>query len=65
MKECEIDGLDDDDEDSDYEYMGGDMSLYESKLDEFDELQHLKSILITLEGNNGQLYQRLISGFAD
>ena len=65
MDDLAIDDDDEDDDDSDYEYMGGDMSLYESKLDEFDELQHLKRILITLEGNNSQLYKRLLSGFSD
>lgn len=44
MKEFAIDddGSDDDGDDSDYEYNGGDMSLYESQLDNVDEIQYLK-----------------------
>lgn len=52
MKDLAVDGYDDEDDDSEFEYMGGDMSLYESKLDEFDELQHLKKSLFGLEQAN-------------
>lgn len=65
MKEVAIDDFEDDDADSDYEYMGGDMSLYESRIEEFDELQNLKNVLVSLEGSNGAVYQRIVSGIAD
>ena len=40
---------DDDDSDSDYEYTGGDLALYDSALEEVDELLFIKE---TLEGLN-------------
>jgi hypothetical protein len=46
MKEFAIDGSDDEeDDDSEYEYQGGDMGLYDSILDEKDEITYLKGIL--------------------
>lgn len=65
MKECALDDYGDDDDDSEYEYMGGDMSLYESKLDEHDEIHHLQKGLMNLDGGNNVLYQRLLSGITD
>ena len=35
----------DDDTDSDYEYTGGDLALYDSALDDIDELGHVKQLL--------------------
>ena len=39
---------DDDDDDSDYEYNAGDMSLYDSRIDDIDELTTLKSTLTNI-----------------
>ena len=48
----ELDDEDDDDEnDSDYEFNCGDMQLYDSALDEIDELLYLKQ---TVEGMHSQ-----------
>ena len=45
MKEVTLDGglddYDDEDDDSDYEFGGGDMDLYDSKLEDLDELKNL------------------------
>ena len=40
-------GIDDDDDDSDedYEYNGGDMNLYDSRIDDVDEIDTLKKTL--------------------
>ena len=47
MKEIGVDDYDyGDDDDSEYEYQGGDMSLYESRLDSIDEIQTLKETLM-------------------
>ena len=43
----EDDGEQDDEEDSDYDVLGGDMCLYDSRLDEIDELLFMKE---TIEG---------------
>lgn len=43
MDEMGID--DDDDSDEDYEYNGGDMNLYDSRIDDVDELRTLKQTL--------------------
>jgi len=42
---------DDDDDDSDYECAGGDMNLYDSKLDEMDELNYMKETMEVLMQN--------------
>lgn len=36
---------DDDDDDSDYENAGGDMNLYDSKLDDIDELKYMQETI--------------------
>lgn len=46
MKEFGIDDDGSDSDDSDYEYAGGDMSLYDSRLDDIDELKTLKETLV-------------------
>lgn len=51
-----------DEDESDYEYNGGDMSLYDSAIDDLDELEHLKSAISRLHGTDQQLYSRLLSG---
>ena len=37
-----------DDDDSEYEFNGGDMDLYESNFDKIDEIKFLKDILISI-----------------
>jgi len=60
-------GIDDDDDssDSDYEYNGGDMNLYDSRIDDVDELRTLKESLQYIGQTNQALYQRLQGGIAD
>lgn len=41
----------DDDDDSDYEEAGGDVNLYDSKLDEIDELNMMKDTMVGLMQN--------------
>ena len=43
--------LDDDEDDSDYEEAGGDLDLYDSKLDEIDELNFMKETMSGLMQN--------------
>lgn len=60
FKEGDIDDDDiDDDDDEDYEYAGGDMNLYDSKLDEIDELAYMKNTMNQLLQNQ-QLAQQII-----
>lgn len=44
--------VDDDENDSDYEYNGGDMDLYESNFDKYDELKFLRDSLIEINNAN-------------
>ena len=41
-----------DDDDSDYDIFGGDLSLYDSKLDEIDELNYMKETVDSVYNNN-------------
>jgi hypothetical protein len=43
---------DDDDDDSDYEYNAGEMSLYDSRVDDIDELKILKDTMMAINQNN-------------
>ena len=61
MKEMGIDDDDDDSGDEDYEYNGGDMNLYDSRIDDVDEIKTLKDCLRLLSGDQ-QLYGRLLGG---
>jgi hypothetical protein len=45
MGNIAIDDEDDDDSDEDYEYNGGDMNLYDSRIDDVDEIDTLKKTL--------------------
>jgi hypothetical protein len=45
MKAVGLNEDDLDDDDSEYDFHGGDMSLYESRLDKVDEIQTLKETL--------------------
>lgn len=58
-------GVDTDDDDSDYDYNAGDDAIYESKLDDFDELVILRDTLKELNQNNAPLFERLYSGITD
>lgn len=62
MDEFGLNDDDDDDDDSDYEYNAGDMSLYDSRVDDIDELKTLKETMMAINQNNQQLYQKLMSG---
>lgn len=51
FKNGEMPDDDEDDDDSDYEHCGGDMNLYDSKLDEMDELNYMKDTMGVLMQN--------------
>lgn len=51
----------DDENDSDYEVEGDDNGLYDSNLDEVDELLHLKETVDTLNGTNPAFFSHLTS----
>lgn len=53
---------DDDDDDSDYEYNAGDMALYDSRIDDIDELKTLRDTLTAINQSNQLLYQNLMRG---
>lgn len=67
MKELDIDAgdFDDDEEDSDYEYAGGDMSLYDSRMENVDELVLLKQMLTDMQTCNPSGFTTLMSGLTD
>jgi len=46
---------DDDDDDSDYENAGGDMNLYDSRLDDIDELKFMQETINGLSSNPAYL----------
>lgn len=52
---------DDDSDDSDYEYHGGDASLYDSGFDEVDEIKYLRDALLFVNQQNEQYYANLMS----
>ena len=64
MKELALDE-DDDENDSDYEFNGGDMSLYDSRIDDIDELQFLKNTVSGIHNADQATYNRLMSGVTD
>ena len=49
-----VDG--DDLSDSDYEYTGGDLALYDSALDDVDELQHVRGVLQSINQANVEYF---------
>ena len=57
-----MDDDEDDEEDSDYEYTGGDLAIYDSALDTVDELLFIKDALETVNAANPQYMQTLMSG---
>lgn len=50
------------DEDSDYEFTGGDLALYDSALDEVDELLFIQNSLGTINQADSSYFNRLLSG---
>lgn len=48
MDAFKLDDDGDDSDDSDYEYQGGDSHLYDSRLDDTDEIKFLKDNLIMI-----------------
>lgn len=62
IDEFGLDMDDDDENDSDYEFNGGDMDLYESNFDKYDELKFLKDSLIEINNANPSSYQRIMAG---
>jgi len=62
IDEFGLDMDDDDENDSDYELNGGDMDLYESNFDKYDELKFLKDSLIEINNANPSSYQRIMAG---
>ena len=62
IDEFGLDMDDDDENDSDYEFNGGDMDLYESNFDKYDELKFLKDSLIEINNANPTAYQRIMAG---
>lgn len=50
------------DEDSDYEFTGGDLALYDSALDEVDELLFIQNSLGTINQADSNYFNRLLSG---
>lgn len=50
-----------DEEDSDYDVLGGDMCLYDSRLDDIDELIFMKDTIDVLYQQQTQFYQQLSS----
>lgn len=53
---------DDDEDDSDYEYTAGDLAIYDSALDDVDELLYIKDTLATINQIDQGYFQNLMSG---
>ena len=55
------------DDDSDYEYLGGDVALYDSALDGADELLFVKESLerLSMMSDGGLYFNMLMSGLTD
>jgi hypothetical protein len=61
-KDDEIEDGYDEEEDSDYEYTGGDLAIYDSALDEVDELIYVKGVLEGMNAVNPDYVQTVLSG---
>lgn len=59
IEEFKLEG-DSDDDDSDYDFAGGDDVIYESRLDEYDELKVLKESLEAISHSNPTLFERAL-----
>jgi hypothetical protein len=59
-----LEGDDDEDEDdsddSDYEYTGGDLAIYDSALDDVDELLHIREALERLHSQDPAYVQQVV-----
>lgn len=64
IEEFKLEG-DSDSDDSDYDFTGGDDHIYESRLDEYDELKILKESLEAISESNPTLFERALSGIQD
>lgn len=58
----DIDDEDDEDSDSDYEYTGGDLALYDSALDDVDELLFIKETLEKIMQVDAAYFNNLMNG---
>ena len=56
------DDSDDDEDDEDYEYTGGDLAIYDSALDEVDELIYVKDCLERLNQANAAYVGTILGG---
>ena len=54
----------DDQDDSDYEYTGGDLAIYDSALDDVDELLYVKQALESLNAQNPAYVQSILSALS-
>ena len=63
-KDDDDDDIEDDSDDSDYEYNSGDAGMYDSLMDQKDELLILKSSLETIQAQTPQLLQLLLSSLS-
>lgn len=48
-----------------YEMNGGDLSLYDSRTADIDEIISLRDILTKLSENNRPFYERMLTGVTD
>ena len=60
-KEEDLEEESDDGEDSDYDVLGGDLCLYDSRLDEIDELIFMKETVDVLYQQQNQIYMQMTS----
>lgn len=61
-KKDDLEEEDDDDDDGDFELEGGDMVLYDSALDDLDELIFAKETLEGLKTGRAEYFQHLFGG---
>ena len=54
----------DDEDDSSYEMEGGDLSIYDSRLDDVDELVHMKDTLEKMNQGDATYVARLLTGLS-
>ena len=62
MDEFGIGDDDDDDDDEDYEYGGGDEALYDSAVDDIDELQFLRDTIGQIQAQDPQRAALMMQG---
>ncbi len=54
-----------DEGDSDYEYMAGDLAIYDSTLDDVDEILYVKDTLERINQADQGYFNRLLSGMSE